>query len=225
MTKIFHRLLIVGITVCTLFLGTSSHAAYWAPDAVRKNSAGQLDNWLHYYRGLEQIDAKWWEQAYKEFDYYFRSGELHRHMYGIAYFGMGLMYQAKGIPELAIDNYKMAIKEDIHPDVKISDKAWLNIGTIHMKKRAYTDAIDAYTKAVAADAQNGQAHYNLGLALAKVGDLEQAAQQSEEAKKLGIKLVGLDEEIAKRKAAGSRSKAGQTQDAGNKKTPGKANPR
>jgi tetratricopeptide (TPR) repeat protein len=139
-------------------------------------------------------------------------------MYGIAYFGMGLMYQAKGMSEIAIDNYKMAIKEDIHPDVKITDKAWINIGTIHMKKKAYKDAVDAYTKAVAADTQNGQAHYNLGLAFVKTGDLEQAAKESEEAKKLGIKLVGLDEEIAEKKASDSKGEDGQSQSATSKKT-------
>ena len=215
------RRFIVGVTLCIALFTVNSHAAYWAPDAVRKNSAGQLDNWLHYYRGLEQIEAKWWEQANMEFGYYFRSGELHRHMYGIAYFGLGQMYQAKGRPDLAIDNYKMAIKEDIHPDVKITDKALINIGSIFMKKKAYKDAVDAYTKAVAADPQNGQAHYNLGLALAETGDLVQAEKESDDAKKFGIKLAGLDEIIARKKASGAREKDEQVQGDGSKKTSSK----
>lgn len=197
--------LVIGVALCFALLIANSHAAYYDPNAVRKNSAGQLDNWLHYYRGLEQIQAKWWEQAELEFKYYFNNAGLHRHMFGIAYFGMGLMYQAKGAPDLAIDNFKMAIKEDTHPDVKITDKAWLNIGTIHMKKKAYKDAVDAYTKAIESDPKNGQAHYNLGLACVKTGNLDQAEKSLAEAKKLGIALIGLDEQIQEARKNPARS--------------------
>lgn len=212
MTNIIRkRQIVIGLMLLALKLGAISHAAYWDQDAVRNNSAGQLDNWLHYYRGLEQIEAKSWQQAENEFGYYFRHARLHRHMFGIAYFGMGLMFQAKGMPELAIDNFKMAIKEDIHPDVKIIDKAWLNIGTIHMKKKSYKYAVESYTKAVVADPNNGQAHYSLGLALVKIGDLEQAEKESSEAKKLGIDLPGLDSEISalrkKAESIGTRMKS------------------
>lgn len=190
------RQIVIVLLLLTIRFDAISNAAYWDPDAVRNNSAGQLDNWLHYYRGLEQVEAKSWHQAENEFGYYFRNYRLHRHMFGIAYFGMGFMFQAKGLSELAIDNYKMAIKEDTHPDVKITDKAWLNIGTIYMNKKSYKDAIESYRKAVAADPGNGQAHYSLGLAYAKIGELEQAENESAEAKKLGISLPGLDSEIS-----------------------------
>lgn len=189
---------LLSILTLSSILGFGETLPWWEKEgAIQRNSLGQHDNWRHYYRGLQQLDAGNFRQAEKEFDYYLNHPEIHRHMFGIAYFGLGLMYQAKGNPELAIDNYKMAIKEDIHPDVKIADKAWLNIGTIYMKKKAYKDAIDAYTKAIEADPKNGLAHYYMGLASLRNGDLETAEKESAEAKKLGVSFTALSDELKK----------------------------
>lgn len=193
-TLIKKKALIRWILIFSLF-AANSYAAYYDPNAVRKNSAGQLDNWLHYYRGLEQIEAKWWDQALNEFNYYFRHEDLHRHMFGIAYFGLGQMYQAMGRPEQAIENYEIAIREDKHPDVKITDKALMFIASIHFKRKNYQDAIKVYQKALDANPDSGLIHYYLGLSYLKIGKIDEADKENQEAIKRGIKYTALQEGI------------------------------
>lgn len=175
---------------------------YYDPRAVRKNSAGQLDNWLHYYRGIEQTQIKYWSQAESEFTYYFRHEDLHRHMFGIAYYGLGQMYEAMGRIDQAIDNYQLALREDKHPDVKITDKAYSAMGGINFKRGKFAEAVKLYQKAVEADAGNGLAHYYLGLSYLKLGKVAEADKECAEAKKLGVKYTALQEGLDKAKKAG-----------------------
>jgi tetratricopeptide (TPR) repeat protein len=91
----------------------------------------------------------------------------------------------------------MAVKNDLHSTVKITSKAYINIGTIYMRNKAYQDAIEAYSKAVESDQNNGLAHYYLGLAYLRAGEYEKAEQESEEAKRLGITFTALSDKLSK----------------------------
>lgn len=165
------------------------------------NSQGGIDNWGHYERGLQFINQKDFRMAEQEFNFYLAPANVGvlRHMSGIAYFGRGLLYQSMGRPEMAMEEYQNAIRNDRHPDYKVTDKAWMNIGTIQIKLKNYKEAQSAYEKAVEIDPKNGQAQYYLGLAALRAGNIELAEKQAAEAKKLGITYVGLEEDIAERK--------------------------
>lgn len=198
MKKIPFKLLFNSLCLCTVLITSGvCHAEY----VEKFNSEGKVDNWQHYWRGLAQIKAKDWRQAEQEFNFYINADNASflRHMAGVAYFGRGLMYQAMGRTEQSIEEFKLAMSRDWHPDYKITDKAWMNIGTIYIKQKNYKEAQNAYEKAVAFDPKNGQAQYYLGLAALRAGNIELAEKQSAEAKKLGITYVGLDEELSERK--------------------------
>src|SRR3989338_9058414 len=93
-------------------------------------------NWYHYKQGMKMVAVKNWDQAQKEFNYYLNHPEMHRDMFGVAHFGRGLMFQEMGNYNIAIEEFKKAVQEDTHAEVKISDKAYMNIGTIYIKKNA-----------------------------------------------------------------------------------------
>lgn len=186
------------------------------------NSQGGIDNWGHYERGLQFINQKDFRMAEQEFNFYLapaNAGVL-AHMAGVAYFGKGLLYQSMGRPEMAMEEFQNAIRNDRHPDYKVTDKAWMNIGTIQIKLKNYKEAQAAYEKAVAIDPKNGQAQYYLGLAALRAGNIELAEKQAAEAKKLGITYVGLEEDIAERKknpAGESKRSAGKNKTSNNNK--------
>ena len=158
---------------------------------------GLLDNWGHWNNGLKYLKQKNYGQAMNNFDYWLKQPDMHRHMFGIAYFGRGLVYQATGNYNRAITEYKMAIQNDLHPTVKITYKAYMNIGTIRMENKAYQAAVIAYMKAVKEKPKSGLAHYYLGLALLKIGEYEKAEEESEKARELGITFTALSDKLSK----------------------------
>lgn len=162
---------------------------------------GLIDNWYHYEQGMRMISAKNYNQALREFTYYLNHPDMHRHMFGVAHFGRALMFQDQKNYQQAIDEFKLAIQNDLHPTKRITDQAYMNIGTIYMERKAYQDAIKAYASAVESNKQNGLAHYYLGLAYLRAGEYEQAEKESEEAKKLGITFTALSDGLNKAKEA------------------------
>ncbi len=158
---------------------------------------GLVDNWYHYEHGMKLLADKQYDGAIKEFNYYLHLAALHRHMFGVAYFGRGLVFEKRRNFDRAIIEYELAIKNDLHPTVLIGDKAYSNIGTIYMSRKNYIKAIGAYQKAVESNPQNGLAHYYLGLAYLRAGEIEKAGHEAESAKKLGIKFTALSEELDK----------------------------
>lgn len=156
-----------------------------------------VDNWYHYEQGMRMIEAKNWNQAQKEFTYYLQFPEIHRHLFGAAYFGRGLLYQAMGKYDQAIAEFRLAIQHDINPSFPVSENSYINIGAIYMKGKAYEDAIHTYSKVIEINPKNGFGHYYLGLAYFKTGDYEKAAKEAEEAKKLGVPFTALSDELKK----------------------------
>ncbi len=169
--------------------------------ALATNTYGVGDNWAHFENGMKFMKSGDYSKALNNFSYYLHQPEMHRHMFGVAYFGRGLLYERQGNYGQAVVEYRLAIQNDLHPTVKISDKAYINIGTIYMGRKEYQDAIRAYAGAVESDKRNGLAHYYLGLAYLRAGEYEQAEKESEEAKKLGITFTALSDELNKAKGA------------------------
>ncbi len=167
---------------------------------------GLNDNWYHYEQGMRQIAAKNYNQAQREFNYYIKHPEMHRHMFGVAYFGRGLMFEALGNDGRAITEYKMAIQNDLHPTVKITHKAYMNIGTIRMENKAYEAAVIAYMKAVKDKPKSGLAHYYLGLAFLRIGEYEKAEEESKKARELGITFTALSDKLSKIKTSLPKAK-------------------
>jgi tetratricopeptide (TPR) repeat protein len=192
--KVLLTTLLSVLVLCSI--SAYGEMGWWEQEgSVQWNSQGMHDNWRHYYRGLKKLDHGNVWQAEKEFSYYLNHPEIHRHMFGIAHFGLGLLRMKQGKFEEAVDEFLLAVKEDRHPDIKIADKAYMNIGTIYMKKNDYKESVNAYRKAIETNPKNGLAHYYLGLASLRNGDLEAAEKESAEAKKLGVKFSALDEDL------------------------------
>lgn len=158
------------------------------------------DNWTHYENGLRFLKQGRYDAALNNFSYYLHQPEMHRRMFGVAYFGRGLLFQALGNNTKALQEFQKAIENDLHPTVKVTENAYMNIGTIMMKKEMYQDAVNAYTKAVESNPNNGFAHYYRGLAYFKVGDYERAEKASEEAKRLGVEFTALKDKLAEKKS-------------------------
>jgi tetratricopeptide (TPR) repeat protein len=177
--------------------GTTVEMANRSPDLV----PGLSDNWYHYNQGI--IDIKWknWDQARKEFDYYLNNPDMHSHMFGVAHFGKALMFQAMSNPGQALAEYKMAVENDRHPALKIADRAYVNMGAIYFKQKAYAEAVAAYSKAVESNPKNGSAHYWLGMSYLRNGESEKAEKEAEEARKLGIPFTALANELSAKKNA------------------------
>ncbi len=154
-------------------------------------------NWTHFEEGMRSIELKNYDRALRGFNYYIDLPESERHMFGMAYFGRALVFQSIGNYQQAVEEYRLAIQNDVHPDVKITEKAYLNIGTIYMNSKKYNSAIEEYTRAVENNPNNGLAHYYLGLACLKAGQFERAEKEAEEAKKLGITFTALLDGLAK----------------------------
>ncbi len=172
---------------------TAAFGATQSPDLI----PGLSDNWYHYNQGMEMLQIKSYDQAQREFDYYLKHPEIHKHMFGIAHFGRGLMFQSMGNIGQAITEFNLAIQNDLHPAMRISENAHMNLGAIYMKRKAYTEAIDTYSKAVKMNPKSSLAHYYLGLAYLRSGDYENAEKEGEIAKKLGIQFTALYDELAK----------------------------
>jgi len=179
--------LLVFSTACQL-----AQAASQSPDLV----PGLMDNWYHYNQGMENIQNGSYEQANKEFDYYLKHPDMHHHMFGIAHFGKGVMFLKLQKLDQALDEFKLAIANDLHPAMPISANAYLNMGTVYMKRKAYDDAIKSYEKCISFDPANGDGHYYLGLAYLRAGNLEKAALESAEAQKRGVQFTALEEDLA-----------------------------
>mgnify|MGYP001591955546 CR=1 FL=1 len=164
-----------------------------------------VENWFHWRAGLEALDRGNFKHAQEEFEYYLRNPNLHRHFFGIAYFGKGLVFDKLKQYDNAIDMYNLAIQNDIHPMVMIKDKAYMNIGAIHMRNKDYQGSINAYLKAVESNQQNGLAHYYLGLSYLKAGEIEKAEPEAEKAQKLGVTFTALKEGLDKIKNGNNKT--------------------
>lgn len=189
------RVVVFALAFIFALGGMNVEAAEQSPDLV----PGLSDNWYHYNQGIEDTKNGDFGGAAKQFDYYLRHPEMHQHMFGIAHFGKGLMYQAMGNLDKALDEFKMAIGNDLHPAMSVKDKACMNMGNIFFKLKLYNDAVSSYKKAIEANSKNGDAHYFLGMAYLKTGDIEKAETESVEAKKLGVTYTSLDEKLKKAK--------------------------
>jgi tetratricopeptide (TPR) repeat protein len=200
--NIMHKLLLMA----SLFYVTLNYNCCADAYDGQLNSLGKIDNWGHYDTGLKQIERKDFKQAENEFNFYFKNADVLAHMAGVAHFGRGLMFQAQGNIGQAIAEFKLAAKNDLHPDVKITDKAYMNIGAIYLRKKAYQEAIQAYSQAVGNNPQNGLAHFYLGMSYLSSGDYEKAEKEGDEAKKLGVPYTGISDGLAERKNPQAKSK-------------------
>jgi tetratricopeptide (TPR) repeat protein len=118
-------------------------------------------------------------------------------MFGIAYYGRGLVYDNLKRYGKAISEYRLAVKNDLHPSVKISFNVFMNSGAIYMNQREFELSINEYSKAVNEKPNNGFAHYYLGLAYLRAGEYEKAEAENVEAKRLGITFTAIDEGLRK----------------------------
>jgi len=159
----------------------------------------EVNNWFHYEQGMRMVDAGNWHQASSEFNYYLRHARMHRSVWGIAYYGFGVMHQKRGNLDAALACYQQAVKEDIHPTVSVADKVYQNIGAIYLKNKEYDKAIGSYKKSLERDPDSGQGHYYLGMSYLKKGDLENAEKEALVAKKLGVTYKVLLDGIAQAK--------------------------
>jgi tetratricopeptide (TPR) repeat protein len=74
-----------------------------------------------------------------------------------------------GMLEEAMAYYSVALKLE-----KEDPLLWVNLGTLHMKRGEFGDAIDANARALSLDRNNAMAHYNLGVALDARGNYDDA---------------------------------------------------
>ena len=164
---------------------------------IAKSVFGIGDNWYHYQQGMKLIEARDWQQAYNNFTYYLNQPEMHQRMFGIAYYGRGLLFQAMEQYDKAITEFNLAIENDIHPEYPVAGNAYVNIGNIYFKKKSYKDAITAYTKALEKNPNDGLAHYFLGLSLLRTGEYDKAKEEAETAKKLGVPFTAITDGLNK----------------------------
>lgn len=174
------------------------------------------DNWYHYEQGMRMLEARDYDQAQKEFDYYLKHSEMHRNYFGIAHFAKGLMYQQMGKYDLAISEFRMAAENDLHSEMKVTDKSYLNMGALYMKLKSYPEAIQTYSQLVRKNPRSGLAHYYLGLAHLRSGDYENAEKEAEAAKKLGVPFTALSEELTKAKGGSQEGIGKKDESIGNK---------
>jgi len=195
------------MSVITAIIMYANAVGYCEQYVEKFNSRGQVDNWQHYDRGLKDIEVKDYRMAEQEFNFYLvpANADFLKHMSGIAHFGKGLMYQSMGNYYQAITEFKIAGENDLHPDVKIADKAFMNIGTIYYKQKDYKEAIRAYSKAAENNPRNGLAHFYLGMSYLRSGDIEKAEKEGESAKKLGVPYSGISDGLAERKNPQAKS--------------------
>jgi len=168
-------------------------------------SGEEIENWFHWNRGLQALNRGSFNEAKSEFEYYFRNPEGHRHMFGVAHFGKGLLFEKLKQEDSALAEYELAIQNDVHPTVMIKDKAYMNIGAIHLRNKDYQGAITAYLKAVESNQQNGLAHYYLGLSYLRAGEIEKAEPEAEKAQKLGVAFTALKEGLDRVKNSNNKT--------------------
>ena len=168
-------------------------------------SGEEIENWFHWNRGLQALNRGSFNEAKEEFEYYLRNPEIHRHMFGVAHFGKGLLFEKLKQENSALAEYELAIQNDVHPTVMIKDKAYMNIGAIHLRNKDYQGAIKAYLKAVESNPQNGLAHYYLGLSYLRAGEIEKAEPEAEKAQKLGVAFTALKEGLDKVKNSNNKT--------------------
>ena len=169
---------------------------------------GDGANWAHWRLGKRFLKEKNYVRAKDNFNYFLKNSAIHPDMAGIAHFGLGLVYQDMGKNDKAVKEYILATQNDVHAEFSVSDKAFVNLGAIYMKRKDYKDAIYAYSKAVEHNQKNGLAHYYLGLAYFKSGSYEKAEEESGKAENLGVSFTFLSEQLNKLKkyAAKTNSK-------------------
>ena len=186
------RLIRTAIFLSLLFIGLIAPALLFAE--VEAIPWDGITNWYHYEEAMRRFEKKDYHNALNEVNYYFNgkkfSGEeLHL---GPAFFCRALIYQETGNIDQAIADYKSAIRYDNFPERSVKLSAYMNIGTIYLKKKSYREAIIAYSNAIDIDKKSGLAHYFLGMAYLRSGDIENATKESVEAKKYGVTYTALE---------------------------------
>jgi Flp pilus assembly protein TadD len=137
---------------------------------------------LHYARGQLAFSAGRFAEAESSF---LRTLELAPDLSDAHNF-LGAVYQELGRLDEAERAYRQALANPAWPT---PDKAWLNIGLLHLRQERPDDALAALRRAVELEPRNFKAHYELAALLDRLGRLDEAAREYEVAEP-GYRNVG-----------------------------------
>lgn len=116
-----------------------------------------------------------------------------------SYFRLGLLELAENHLDMAEDNFRTTLKRD-----EKHAGALTGMGQIAYQRKSYEQAAEFLRRAIASDASLREAHYYLGLDLARLNQKEESAKELEIATQLehaeveqhqhALRILGLDEE-------------------------------
>lgn len=104
--------------------------------------------------------------------------------FGLAYFGLGIVYAARGMDAEAFEAYNRATELSLE-----SGEVYTNIGALRMQRGETDLAIAAYQKAIEVEPMFSVSHYNLAVALSSVGRFDEAISAYERAIDLNPRSV------------------------------------
>ena len=106
------------------------------------------------------------------------------------FYAMAIWKQQQQSPDpQALLKMEALLTKAVTLDAKCAD-AYLQLGILNSSRRSFPQAIDYYTRAIAANPELAEAYYRLGVAYDRIGDAEKAKQQFQ-----------LHDEIRKKQAA------------------------
>jgi len=138
-------------------------------------------------QGMKALDAREYDAAIELFTKAIAADNAD---YG-AHFNLALAYSVSGKDTLAIPEYRKTL--ELKPGVF---QAELNLGTSLFNTQQFAEAADAYTAALAANANSGPAELGLGRALAHVGRRTEAEPHYRKAGALDASLREFLPELA-----------------------------
>jgi Tfp pilus assembly protein PilF len=122
---------------------------------------------VHAYLGVVYLLLSDFQQAEKEME---EALKLNPYLTD-ARNSLGAVQMKTGRPEEARATFEEALKDKTYPS---PEKILYNLGTIHLEAKRYPEALDAFRRAVASNANYAKGYYGLGLVYAETGKAEDA---------------------------------------------------
>jgi len=105
------------------------------------------------------------------------------------------MYEAQNQWEQAINEYRLALRNDVHETFKVTGKAYIKLAALYSVTGKYQEGLDEFLRMLEKNDNNAAAHYFAGLFYLKLKQYDKALEHADRAKELGVPSTRIYDEL------------------------------